>query len=266
MKKELFSEETFLVAIKNMLQSSSGAEISEREILQLLEEYNLQTDFSTPFPTVICLLDFKNETYAHISENVIDIFGDLPSEFLTKGFAHSLRYFPENHRKIFIEEILPTITDLLESHTTSKTTKSLLFSYTTKLNVYGNQSKWFLHQLSVIKTHEDIPIIALKIINDIDEIKKDEQIDFIVSKKNGDGHSNLLLKKSFNVFKPNLNLSIREKEILKLIANGFSSESIAHQLNISKNTVNNHRKNMLNKTQSRNSQNLIKSAMSQNLI
>lgn len=43
-------------------------------------------------------------------------------------------------------------------------------------------------------------------------------------------------------------LSNREKEILKLIANGFLSKEIADKLNISINTVNNHRRNILQKT------------------
>jgi DNA-binding CsgD family transcriptional regulator len=42
-------------------------------------------------------------------------------------------------------------------------------------------------------------------------------------------------------------LSVREKEILKLIIAGKSSEEIAESLFISKITVNNHRQNMLNR-------------------
>lgn len=44
-----------------------------------------------------------------------------------------------------------------------------------------------------------------------------------------------------------LYLTAREKEILALIAKGFCSKQIAHELSISMNTVRNHRVNMLNK-------------------
>lgn len=47
---------------------------------------------------------------------------------------------------------------------------------------------------------------------------------------------------------PSSILSNREKEILKLIAYGFLSKEIADKLNISINTVNNHRRNILQKT------------------
>lgn len=42
-------------------------------------------------------------------------------------------------------------------------------------------------------------------------------------------------------------LSTREKEILRLIINGYTSKEIAHQLDISKLTVDTHRKNIQHK-------------------
>ena len=43
-------------------------------------------------------------------------------------------------------------------------------------------------------------------------------------------------------------LTRREREILQLLAQGFSSKEIGEQLFVSKRTVDTHRKNMLNKT------------------
>lgn len=266
MSNKSFSEEDFYFAIKKMLNFSSKIEISEEKLLSILQDYTTQTNFLTPFPTVLCLWDFKNKTYAHISENVINIFGDSPSEFLTKGFGHSLKYFPEYHRQIFVDNILPTISNLLDTHIKSQTTKSLRFSYTTKLKVYKNQFRWFLHQLAVIETQEGVPAFGLKTLSDIHEIKKDEQIDFIVSQKNNKEGFDTLLKNNYETQQPRLKLSNREKEILSLIANGYSSKQISGKLNISENTVKNHRKNMLSKSKTLNGHNLIKLAMNENLI
>ncbi len=52
-------------------------------------------------------------------------------------------------------------------------------------------------------------------------------------------------------------LSQREQEILSLIAKGMSSKQIAAKLEISENTVANHRKNMLTKTSTKSSAELI---------
>lgn len=61
-------------------------------------------------------------------------------------------------------------------------------------------------------------------------------------------------------------LSKRELEILKLIANEYTNEQIAKKLFISKRTVDSHRQNMLNKTQSKNTAGLLRYAVKNNLI
>lgn len=55
-------------------------------------------------------------------------------------------------------------------------------------------------------------------------------------------------------------LTVREEEILCLIKEGFNSKEIADRLCISLNTVKNHRKNLLRKTQSRNMADLVYTA------
>ncbi|MBS1683843.1 MAG: hypothetical protein JSS76_03765 [Bacteroidetes bacterium] len=56
---------------------------------------------------------------------------------------------------------------------------------------------------------------------------------------------------------PSLSLTQREKEILSLVARGYSSKQIAHQLKISDNTVSNHRKNMLARNAAKSSAELV---------
>ena len=55
----------------------------------------------------------------------------------------------------------------------------------------------------------------------------------------------------------NGHLTQREKEILYCIAEGLSSKQIATKLQISENTVANHRKNMLWKTGAKNSAEMV---------
>ncbi|MFT7588852.1 MAG: DNA-binding NarL/FixJ family response regulator [Limisphaerales bacterium] len=61
-------------------------------------------------------------------------------------------------------------------------------------------------------------------------------------------------------------ISHREKEVIELLAEGFNSNEIAEKLFISKNTVDTHRKNMLNKTGSKNVAELIGWAAKRGLI
>ncbi len=68
---------------------------------------------------------------------------------------------------------------------------------------------------------------------------------------------NLRLKEQLKV----LRLTEREKEIFKLIVNGYTSKEIATQLKISKLTVDTHRKNIQHKLEVSNVVDLIKLAM-----
>lgn len=61
-------------------------------------------------------------------------------------------------------------------------------------------------------------------------------------------------------------LSRREKEILRLICQGYSNNEISRKLFISPKTVDNHRTNLLSKTSSRNTANLVMFAIKNNLI
>jgi DNA-binding CsgD family transcriptional regulator len=53
-------------------------------------------------------------------------------------------------------------------------------------------------------------------------------------------------------------LSNREKEVYKLLLEGMTSEAIAGRLNISVNTVNTHRRNILEKTGARSTLDLLR--------
>lgn len=61
-------------------------------------------------------------------------------------------------------------------------------------------------------------------------------------------------------------LSNRELQIIRLIAGEFTNEEIANKLALSKRTVDNHRQNMLNKLQIRNTAGLVRYAFEHGLI
>lgn len=90
---------------------------------------------------------------------------------------------------------------------------------------------------------------------DIDELKE------CLNRFRKEASARLVINKSLSEY----DLSSRELEILKLIATGKSSKEIAEKLYISKNTVDTHRRNILDKTGLKNSKELILLALSENL-
>ncbi len=63
-----------------------------------------------------------------------------------------------------------------------------------------------------------------------------------------------------NMEDQNIPLSNREKQILRLIAKEYTNNEIAGKLSLSKRTIDNHRQNMLNKLQFRNTAGLVRYA------
>ena len=64
----------------------------------------------------------------------------------------------------------------------------------------------------------------------------------------------------------NSELTNRELEVLKLLASGLNSKEISEQLFISTNTVEDHRKQLLRKTESRNVAQLIGNAYRRGIL
>lgn len=77
-----------------------------------------------------------------------------------------------------------------------------------------------------------------------------------------DNAESLLKEKASN----DLLLTNREKEVLRLIADGFTNTEIAEKLFISPLTVDSHRKNLITKLDARNTASLIKIALDKRLL
>jgi len=61
-------------------------------------------------------------------------------------------------------------------------------------------------------------------------------------------------------------LTPKEREVLGLMADGFTTKEIAQQLSVSFHTVESHRKNLLTKFKVKNSVHLVSKAWSSNLL
>ncbi|MCF6240117.1 MAG: response regulator transcription factor [Bacteroidales bacterium] len=66
--------------------------------------------------------------------------------------------------------------------------------------------------------------------------------------------------------KPSIEISEREKEVLKLIAKGYSNQEIAEKLFLSKRTVDGHKARLFEKTGAKNAPNLIMYSLKNGLI
>jgi DNA-binding NarL/FixJ family response regulator len=106
--------------------------------------------------------------------------------------------------------------------------------------------------------------------------EKDELIKAIEKIRNGEKYfsynvSNIIISNMLNVEKKknhasNYQLSEREKEVLKLIVEGLSNKLIASKLFVSTRTVDAHRYNIMQKMQVKNTAEMVRTAIQENLV
>jgi len=132
-----------------------------------------------------------------------------------------------------------------------------------------------------------LKIIALSMHSDIDHfqemidagvmgfLSKDAALDDVISAIISVAEGNKVfsqelmydLVKRINVSRPKSDLlTEREKEVLNLISEGLSNQEMADSLNLSKRTVDKHRENILSKTHTKNTAELIMYAIKHKLI
>lgn len=161
-----------------------------------------------------------------------------------------------------------------------------------KMLDYGRSELIGLNILNLVY-REDIKKVSGKIHEAFDGVRKEFDLEFRAIKKDnevkelnlhaslvpiknrrslivtlyGDHHEHIQIEKSYEK-KSNLLLKIskREKEVLKLLAKGMSTDEIADQLHISKRTVEGHRSNLISKTEAKNSVGLVLYAIKNELI
>ena len=179
----------------------------------------------------------------YCSAGVRDVLGIEPEEF-------TLNFITENTHPDDLENFIQfenALIPFLANFAPSKL-KELKVRYDYRIKATSGDYRRILHQVITIQHDETGAVIrTFGIYTDISHIKQNEEMSLSVI--------DLAQNKSYNHIKPDGSyvsddeeLSAREKQIIQQIAEGNSSREIAEQLHISPHTVNNHRKNIIEKT------------------
>jgi DNA-binding CsgD family transcriptional regulator len=115
-----------------------------------------------------------------------------------------------------------------------------------------------LHQYIVIQKNVT-DVLTFAVDTDITHLKKENKP--VLSFIGMDGEPSYHNIDVDNVFKPTKHIfTKREREIVKALASGMSSGEISEALNISRHTVDSHRKNMIKKTEAKSTNEVIQIA------
>lgn len=143
------------------------------------------------------------------------------------------------------------------------------FTFCNDFRCLGQDKKyrWLLQEIHFIEmTPSGKPKLSVSTYTDITFMKLDSFLNLYIGRYNENGQYNIKTHFSYPLEIKKLNLTTKEMEILRLIAEGYLSKHIADQLNISFHTVNTHRRNMLKKTGTRTSSELVTLAKDYGII
>jgi len=215
---------------------------------RVLSAINLSSEKLTAHrvePGYTCLFNWSSMSYCFISDSVKNVLGFEPVLFMNKGLSFMLDLIQHRDR-IKLNDIYKRIFDFYYS-TPLLLRLKLRFSYNFRIRTSDNTWLNILSQSFVTElTPEGRPLMEYINYTDITHCHTNEVIRLAIHRISDSGAYIHCYEYVF----PDIDsiLSQRENQIVNLAAQGYTSKAIASKLNLSIETVKNHRKNILVKT------------------
>jgi DNA-binding CsgD family transcriptional regulator len=188
---------------------------------------------------MISLFDIRNNKFLYCNDSFRNVLGYETDEIIRGGWEFWFKKINPNEARI----IKNKINLLIQKTHSGKPWEVFSFTY----HIKDILSNWYFvnHELSLFQFKKKH--FVLNYLYDITQIERIEN--FFGKQLN-----------SVNKHGNSITVSKREKEVLMLIAEGFSSKQIADELYISNHTAIKHRKNLIEKFKVKNTAQLIKEA------
>ncbi len=212
---------------------------------------NFETLFNV-FPSVIYVLDHINNKFIYLNPEIKNLIGISANEILHKDVNIYENLIHKEDIQNMKDHIVTPFIDYLQKIDKDRL-KHIQISKNYRIKHKNGTILKCLDQ-SVILVNEPDKLLTLGVITDISRYKTDNDVTFSISEYD---NNQKIIKKI--LFRKEIQISKREKEIINLIVQGYSSKIIADILKISINTVNTHRQNLLKKMDCNNTAELIAS-------
>jgi DNA-binding CsgD family transcriptional regulator len=238
----------------------SGEPLSTERAAKLVEEM-LQLSWIKRFQVfadqAVVLVELNTSKYLYVSPSIKNVTGYSAEEVTDFYFMATL--ISEQEMEIIIK-----ISNLFaDKITESKLTPDEVSRLHSVRNAWvkkrdGSLINLLQHGFTATVSEQGNPLAQILILTDITAFNDKPDHFYSLTLHEEDGEDKLLL--SGKVEGADEQISVREREVLALISKGNSSQQIAQQLYISVETVKTHRKNILEKTNTSNSTDLIRHA------
>ena len=253
---------TFLEFIEKLLNQKK--EIDKDQIGKIIDTYNNFANDCHIMPTLF-ILNYCTQKFALVSDNVKKLSGYDVSLLREEGLPFFLNIINKNDFAVYNEKIFPQNINFLNK-TPQQEHSSYVFSHDYRIISKDNHTIR-LHQRNTYITAPEtgIPILNIGMVTNISLFKKDSTILHQIEKITPDGDENEMLY-SETYYPEGSLFTKREIEVLKWLAEGLNTLEISHKLVTAESTISNHRKSMMEKSNSKNVAQLITYSIRNNIL
>ena len=235
-----------------------GQEIDRVHVKELLQYYKNRLNLFRESTPLFFVIDYTRMSYLFFSESCKQVTGYDAMHFLNGGLDLSIELMHKDYWKVYNQKVFPAIAKTLTAYPMHEH-RNINFTFNAQLKC-ANRSWVNLLQSSRYITSDTtgMPLFCLGMIIDITEFKNDSLMNYKAELTNlQTGRVKLVDHKHYFVNEEDKLLTKKEKQILSYLAEGKSTRAISEKLKTSEYTIDNHRKNMLTKTETNNVAHLI---------
>lgn len=228
---------------------------AEDDLSQMLENPLLkQYLFSN---NVALIIDHSTFRYRYISDNVEDVMSISKKELMEKGAQKAMELMhPED-----VMALSPIFHKAAEVMLTVPRKKRLYvhLCYTMRYNTPLGIKRIYQQTIPITLNDAGLPYLVLALASDITPYAREGGVNYKLSLNlPGEPVKTILSGSAIPTPSP---FTEREREIIRLMAEGLDAHEIAANLFISEGTVRTHRKNVLEKARAKNSVHLVRMAI-----
>ena len=237
------------------------------EMYPKLEQMKLLAGPPAGMMPMFFVLDYTTRNYVVSTESLKQLLGYDARELLESGWDFTFHAAQKDYFKVFNEKVFPATVASLK-RTPQREHKDQVFSYNFQYRHNDGRYVNTLQKCSFITQRDTgLPVYCIGMIIDIHEYSRHMGVVQTVEKIDPLSHALCTVEKNYYYpYEEDALLTLQEKNVLKYLADGLSSKMIAYRLGIAENTIANHRKNMLRKTNTKNVAQLIAFSVRKGII
>lgn len=240
---------------------STQKKANENTLLSQIKFDEIASSIISTGPFYFYIIDFYDMSLSNISSEITDIHGFPPETVTFNDILGTIH--PDDIE--FIAKAEASIANFFYTKLGKEKMTNYKVNYSFRSRMKNGEYCMLNHQAIVLTLDSNGGFgKALNIHTRIDHLTKNNTYQYsLIGLKEEPSYMNIDVFEDTQCFSE---FSKREIDIIKLIAEGFDNNEIANTLFISVNTVKQHRKNILKKSSSRNTAQLIRKSTLQGLL